>query len=191
MTKVSQGNEQLSQVVWVAKYGNRHMDWHEIPGEAKGRMKVEVWHELVEGGKDLVDLEVPEYDPTTPAPTLSTVWPSSQSGKFIEFQSEVREILSVSKSDAMLTIFIESCVCYWRLKLYAASKSTSHCFRCCIVNRFSVSILSALPNHECIFLQRLHRIELGRGRECRFRLGYRWRVSHRHHCFFTDHVRLP
>ncbi|KAJ5947906.1 hypothetical protein N7466_000921 [Penicillium verhagenii] len=83
------GNKQLSQVVWVAKFGNQHMDWHGVPEGVDGTMKVDVWHELVEEKKDLAGLDVPEYDPKEPAPGITTVWPSSdESGKFIDFQSE-------------------------------------------------------------------------------------------------------
>ncbi|KAJ5573468.1 uncharacterized protein N7459_007895 [Penicillium hispanicum] len=89
LSVVTQGNKQLSLVVWVAKYGNRHMDWHEVPADVKGGLDVDVWHELVEEGKDLAGLEVPEYDPTTPTPAVNTVWPSSsQSGEFINFKAE-------------------------------------------------------------------------------------------------------
>lgn len=68
------------------------MDWHDVPENVKGKLNVEVWHELVEEGKDLTSLDVPDYDPTIPAPAVNTVWPSSsQSGKFIDFQQEVSE----------------------------------------------------------------------------------------------------
>ncbi|KAJ5688914.1 hypothetical protein N7462_003306 [Penicillium macrosclerotiorum] len=89
LSTVSKGNSQLSLLLWVVKYGNRHMDWHEVPEDVKGTLKVTVWHELLEEGKDLASLDVPEYDPTTPTPGISTVWPSeSNSGEFINFQSE-------------------------------------------------------------------------------------------------------
>lgn len=90
LTLVADGNKQLDVVVWVAKEGNRHMDWHEVPDEVKGKLRAVVWHELVEEHKDLSGLDVPEYDPTTPAPAVNTVWPSSStSGDFIDFKSEV------------------------------------------------------------------------------------------------------
>ncbi|KAJ5191961.1 uncharacterized protein N7498_010946 [Penicillium cinerascens] len=89
LSLVTKENKQLSLVLWVAKYGNRHMDWHEVPEGVKGDLNVSVWHELVEEQKDLTSLTVPEYDPNTPPPGLSTVWPSSsQAGEFIDFQSD-------------------------------------------------------------------------------------------------------
>ncbi|KAJ5222024.1 AMP-dependent synthetase/ligase [Penicillium citrinum] len=89
LTLVADGNKQLDVVVWVAKDGNRHMDWHEVPQEVKGKLRAVVWHELVEEHKDLAGLDVPEYDPTIPAPAVNTVWPSSSpSGEFIDFKSE-------------------------------------------------------------------------------------------------------
>ncbi|KAJ5089122.1 hypothetical protein N7532_007806 [Penicillium argentinense] len=89
LSLVARGNKQLELVLWVAKEGNRHMDWHDVPTEVKGTLKTSVWHELVEEYKDLAGLDVPEYDPTTPAPAVNTVWPSSDpSGEFIDFKAE-------------------------------------------------------------------------------------------------------
>lgn len=68
------------------------MDWHGVPEGVDRDIKVDVWHELVEEKKDLAGLDLPEYDPKEQAPAINTVWPSSsQSGKFIDFQSEVRD----------------------------------------------------------------------------------------------------
>ncbi|KAJ5044343.1 hypothetical protein NUH16_001144 [Penicillium rubens] len=86
---IVKGNTQLSLVLWVAKYGNRHMDWNALPENVKDSLKVAVWHELVEEFKELASYDVPEYDPKTEAPAVNTVWPSSsQSGQFIDFQPE-------------------------------------------------------------------------------------------------------
>lgn len=93
LSLVTKGNKQVSAVIWVAKYGNRHMDWHEVPKDVRGTLEVSVWHELAEEGKDLAGFDVPEYDPTTPAPAVHTIWPSdSQSGEFIDFKQEVRDL---------------------------------------------------------------------------------------------------
>ncbi|KAJ5272520.1 AMP-dependent synthetase/ligase [Penicillium angulare] len=89
LSVAAKGNKQLTQVLWVAQYGNRHMDWHGVPEDIEGSLQVKVWHELVEENKDLAGLDIPEYDPKEPAPEINTVWPSSsQSGKFIDFKSE-------------------------------------------------------------------------------------------------------
>ncbi|KAJ5461893.1 uncharacterized protein N7458_003445 [Penicillium daleae] len=89
LSLVAKANKQLSVVIWVAKYGNRHMDWHGVPKDVKGTLEVAVWHELAEEVKDLSGFDVPEYDPTTSTPAVHTVWPSaSQSGEFIEFKQE-------------------------------------------------------------------------------------------------------
>ncbi|OJJ41735.1 hypothetical protein ASPWEDRAFT_179439 [Aspergillus wentii DTO 134E9] len=89
LSAVAKGNEQLTQVIWVAKLGSRHMDWNDIPGDLKGSLEVAVWHELVEEKKDLAGLEVPSWDPSSPSPSVTTVWPSSsQEGDFIEYGPE-------------------------------------------------------------------------------------------------------
>lgn len=91
LAAVTKDTTQLSLVLWVAKYGNRHMDWNGVPENVEGTLKVAVWHELVEEFKDLASYDVPEYDPKTETPAVNTVWPSSsQSGQFIDFKPEVR-----------------------------------------------------------------------------------------------------
>ncbi|EKV12131.1 hypothetical protein PDIG_33660 [Penicillium digitatum PHI26] len=65
---VTKCNKQLSLVLWVAKYGNRHMDWNALPDNAKDSLTVAVWHELVEEFKELASYDVPEYDPKTETP---------------------------------------------------------------------------------------------------------------------------
>ena len=90
LSLVAKGNDQLSQVIWVAKLGSRHMDWNDVPEDVKGTLEVGVWHELVEAKKDLAGLEVPSWDPSSPTPSVTTVWPSkSSAGEFIEYQPEV------------------------------------------------------------------------------------------------------
>ncbi|PYI06118.1 hypothetical protein BO78DRAFT_369699 [Aspergillus sclerotiicarbonarius CBS 121057] len=89
LSLVAKGNDQLSQVIWVAKLGSRHMDWNDVPEDVKGTLEVGVWHELVEAKKDLAGLEVPSWDPTSPTPSVTTVWPSkSSAGEFVEYQPE-------------------------------------------------------------------------------------------------------
>lgn len=122
---VTKENKQLSLVLWVAKDGNRHMDWHEVPEGAKDNLEVSVWHELVEEQKDLAGMTVPEYDPSTPAPALTTVWPSSsQAGEFIDFQSEVRNHVPLYRFQ--IDNFIEPCVRNCCSELCASSHPTFH-----------------------------------------------------------------
>ncbi|KAL4917971.1 hypothetical protein BDW62DRAFT_201299 [Aspergillus aurantiobrunneus] len=84
LTLVAGKNKQLSHVIWVAKLGSRHMDWNDVPKEVEGRLDVGVWHEIVDEKKDLAGLEVPEWDPSSSTPTLSTVW----SDEFVEYGPE-------------------------------------------------------------------------------------------------------
>lgn len=90
LSAVAKANEQLSHVLWVAKIGSRHMDWNGVPDDVRDSLTVTVWHELVEEKKDLAGFEVPSWDPASPTPVLTTVWPSSsQSGEFIDYQPGV------------------------------------------------------------------------------------------------------
>ncbi|GFF51432.1 putative uncharacterized protein YHR045W [Aspergillus udagawae] len=89
LSLVAKNNKQLSQVIWVAKIGSQHMDWNQVPVDVQGSLEVAVWHELVEEKKDLTGLDVPSWDPNSPAPSVTTVWPTkSQVGDLIEFQPE-------------------------------------------------------------------------------------------------------
>ena len=38
----------LKQVIWVAEPSSRHMDWHEVPAGAGGKIEIAVWHEILE-----------------------------------------------------------------------------------------------------------------------------------------------
>ncbi|KAL4740049.1 hypothetical protein BDV11DRAFT_106529 [Aspergillus similis] len=84
LTLVAKDNKQLSHVIWVAKMGSRHMDWNDVPKEVEDHLDVAVWHELVDEKKELAGLEVPEWDPSSKTPTLSTLW----SGEFVEYGPE-------------------------------------------------------------------------------------------------------
>lgn len=90
LSMVAKGNKQLSRVLWVTKLGSQHMDWNEVPEDVQDRLSVAVWHELVDEQKNLTGFEVPSWDPSSPAPPVATVWPSSsESGEFIDYQPEV------------------------------------------------------------------------------------------------------
>ncbi|GAB1195703.1 hypothetical protein APSETT444_004966 [Aspergillus pseudonomiae] len=105
LSLVAKSNEQLSQVIWVAKLGSRHMDWNDVPGDVKGTLDVAVWHEIVEEKKDLAGLDVPSWEPNSPSPSLSTVWPSaSGAGEFIEYQPEVMAALYSNASVAVNSV---------------------------------------------------------------------------------------
>ena len=106
LSLIAKGNKQLSLVLWVAKYGNQHMDWNALPENVEDTLKVAVWHELVEEFKEIASYDVPQYDPKTATPAVSTVWPSSsQSGQFVDFQPEVRpaQLLSICVISVSLT----------------------------------------------------------------------------------------
>lgn len=111
LSLVAKSNEQLSQVIWVAKLGSRHMDWNDVPGDVKGTLEVAVWHEVVEEKKDLAGLDVPSWEPNSPSPSLTTVWPSATGpGEFIEYQPEVGvPILYWFKADSMTELDLGHC----------------------------------------------------------------------------------
>ncbi|EAW12678.1 uncharacterized protein ACLA_011050 [Aspergillus clavatus NRRL 1] len=89
LSLVAKNNKQLSQVIWVAKIGSRHMDWNYVPEDVRGTLQVAVWHELVDEKKDLAGFNVPTWDPNSATPSVTTVWPSkSGDGDLIEYQPQ-------------------------------------------------------------------------------------------------------
>lgn len=101
LSLVAEGNKQLSQVIWVAKIGSRHMDWNDVPAELTNSLEVSVWHELVDEKRDLAGLELPEWDPTTKTPSVSTVWRSSAGdGELVEYQPEVGQPRTLRRANA-------------------------------------------------------------------------------------------
>ena len=61
----------LKHVIWVAKEGNRHMDWNVVPEGAGGKVEVVVWHELVDERKTLTSSDVLPVDKETSVKPLS------------------------------------------------------------------------------------------------------------------------
>jgi hypothetical protein len=80
----------LRHIIWVAKEGNRHMDWNVVPEGTGGKVEVVVWHELVEDRRTLTSSEVPPVDKESTVPPLSTFWPGTEGvGQLVEYTSEV------------------------------------------------------------------------------------------------------
>ena len=80
----------LRHIIWVAKEGNRHMDWNVVPEGTGGKVEVVVWHELVEERKTLTSSEVLPLDKESSVQPLSTFWaPDEGVGQLVEYNSEV------------------------------------------------------------------------------------------------------
>ncbi|KAA8647005.1 uncharacterized protein ATNIH1004_005688 [Aspergillus tanneri] len=89
LSYVAKENKQLRRVIWVAKLGSRHMDWNDVSEDVKSSLEVKVWHELIEEKKNLAGLDVPSWDPSSPTPSLTTIWTSeSGPGDFVEYKPE-------------------------------------------------------------------------------------------------------
>lgn len=130
LSLVAKGNKQLSRVVWVAKLGSRHMDWNDVPEDVQGSLSVAVWHELVDERRDLAGFEVPSWDPASPAPEVTTVWPSSSdSGEFIDYQPQVSPLRLLS----LVLTWTRTCrpaSARWVLPYLAISGSTRTIWSC-------------------------------------------------------------
>ena len=92
LSAVTKAISSLKQVIWVAKPGNRHMDWSEVPAGIGGKVGVTTWHELVDDKKESVSSEVPASDKDSKVEPLVTFWPTSDGsvGEPVEYTSSVR-----------------------------------------------------------------------------------------------------
>lgn len=80
----------LRHVIWVAKEGNRHMDWNVVPEGTGGKVEVVVWHELIDERKTLTSSEVLPVNTESSVRPLSTFWPANEGvGQLVEYSSEV------------------------------------------------------------------------------------------------------
>ena len=84
------GCPSLRHIIWVAKEGNRHMDWNVVPEGTGSKVEVVVWHELVDERKTLTSSEVPSVDKDSSVQPLSLFWPDTEGvGQLVEYTSEV------------------------------------------------------------------------------------------------------
>lgn len=86
---VLSGCHNLSQVIWVTKPGNKHMDFTDGAENVEGKVKSSTWHDLVEEYKSPANSGVPTIERGSQSPSLSIVEPSSDSALVVEYTSEV------------------------------------------------------------------------------------------------------
>jgi hypothetical protein len=79
----------LSNVVWVTKPGNEHMDFAAVPEDVGKKVNVATWHDLVEERKSPGHAEVPSVEKGSADPSLSIVEPDG----IVEYRSEVHHML--------------------------------------------------------------------------------------------------
>ena len=89
LAAVSKSCPSLANVIWVAKYGSRHMDWNEVPEGVGGKMDVAVWHELVDDKKSLVGPGLPAPEKDSKVPPIAVFHGSSSNPRLTEYASEV------------------------------------------------------------------------------------------------------
>ncbi|KAJ9629871.1 hypothetical protein H2203_002255 [Taxawa tesnikishii (nom. ined.)] len=77
----------IEQVTWVVESTSRHMDWTGAPEEAKGKVRVSVWHELVDDGKAQASSELPSNDESPELGRIVTIWHEKHGGasQIVEF----------------------------------------------------------------------------------------------------------
>ncbi|EMC93947.1 hypothetical protein BAUCODRAFT_214756 [Baudoinia panamericana UAMH 10762] len=64
----------LKLLTWVVEKTSRHMDWNGVPGAAEGRLKVSVWHDLVDNQKANASADLPSNDHGDKPGDVVAVW---------------------------------------------------------------------------------------------------------------------
>ncbi|KKY18365.1 hypothetical protein UCRPC4_g04982 [Phaeomoniella chlamydospora] len=85
---VTKSCPELSNVIWVAKYGSRHMDWNEVPEGVGSKLDVCVWHELFDEKKGIVSSELPPFEKDSTVQPLVLFSEGTGNLKLIEYTSE-------------------------------------------------------------------------------------------------------
>jgi acyl-CoA synthetase (AMP-forming)/AMP-acid ligase II len=85
--------QNLKQVIWVTKAGNKHMDFTETPQDVGGKVKISTWRDLIEEHKSLVNSEISPVEKGSPGPKISIIESSGASTTMAEYTSEVSHSL--------------------------------------------------------------------------------------------------
>ncbi|KAF2768722.1 AMP-extracellular domain-containing protein [Teratosphaeria nubilosa] len=64
----------LHLLTWMVEKTSRHMDWNGVPDAAANRLKVNVWHDVVEENKSTTAASLPVDDAAAKPADLITVW---------------------------------------------------------------------------------------------------------------------
>lgn len=80
--------ENLSQVIWVTKGGNEHMDFAETTDVVQGKVNISTWHDLIEEHKSPANSELPTVEKGSAIPSLSIVESSGNATTIVEYASE-------------------------------------------------------------------------------------------------------
>ncbi|KAK5937221.1 hypothetical protein PMZ80_010521 [Knufia obscura] len=96
LDRVLQRNKSLKRIIWVAKAGNKHLDWNEVPEGIGGKLDVVTWQDLVEEKKAGSSNEVPPLEKDEALPVYA-FWPT-KSGNYelIEYTQKVRTDLTLA-----------------------------------------------------------------------------------------------
>jgi hypothetical protein len=113
----------LTHIIWVAKHGNRHMDWNEVPEGIGGKIEVTTWHDLVEEHKSYISMELPSSEKGSSINPLITFWPprTGEVGDIVELTS------GVSKNNSGLLFMLtgpEHGICHCLSHVFLTPEST-------------------------------------------------------------------
>jgi len=104
LESVLKHNKSLKRIIWVAKAGNKHLDWNEVPEGVGGKLDVTTWHDLVDEKKSVVSSEVPPLDIDNETLPVYAFWPT-KSGNYelIEYAQKVRNPNNPDRGPGILT----------------------------------------------------------------------------------------
>ena len=90
LTELSKSAPSSRQVIWVVEETSRQMDWSGSFDEARGKVDVSVWHELIEQNEARASSELPSSGGIEAA-DVSLVWLARQNAapKIVQFSQKV------------------------------------------------------------------------------------------------------
>lgn len=84
-------NKSIRRIIWVAKAGNKHLDWNEVPEGVGGKVDVTTWQDLIEEKKASASNEpLPLDKETKPLPIATFCHGKEDESELVEYSSEVR-----------------------------------------------------------------------------------------------------
>ena len=177
--------QDLTEVIWVTKAGNVHMDFSEPSEKVRDNVNVSTWRGLVEEHKSSEMSEVPPVAKDSPSPFLSIVESTNAGEEVLEYTSQVggvaiTEFVSPTKETQNIAAAIAALI-------HVLPRNQRHR----PPNRSTIYLLPSNTNACRPLLPRYSRSQLCSRRQRRLRPSSLRHLTHNHRCHFPKHTEAP